>query len=317
MPNILVIFFIFLLSSCSEEATLSEINGKTMGTTYSVKVVSESELNVSKIEIENRLDEINRIFSNWDPKSEISLLDSLPSGAWVSASDELRFVLQESVNIMHQTDGVFDPGIGRLIDIWGFGPKPVKQKPNREMIKEALQNSSLLNLDISNEGIKKNIDIHINLSAIAKGYAVDEIAKILINKGQENFIVEIGGEVFAYGEGLDKEWTVGIEKPNSQQVIAIELNNMAIATSGNYRNFFIWEGEKYNHIIDPTSGLPVKSDIASVSVIHPKTMIADAYATAMIVMGSNRAIDLANKLNLSIVLIYSEEQDFKEVKINL
>ena len=317
MSNILLALLIFLLVSCGNQATLKEINGKTMGTTYSVKIVSDSELNISKNEIDNRLNEINKVFSNWDSQSELSLLDSKPSGKWIKVSDELLFVLQESVNIMQQTEGAFDPGIGRLIDIWGFGPKRVENKPDRKKIKEALQESSLSNLQISNEGIKKDIDIHINLSAIAKGYAVDEIAQILRNKGIDNFLVEIGGEVVASGKNFDNDWVVGVERPESQGAIAITLNNNAIATSGNYRNFFIWEGEKYNHIIDPTSGLPVKSDLASVSVIHPKTMIADAYATAMMVMGSDRAIDLANKLNLSIILILSEDMGFKEVKLNL
>ena len=317
MSNILLALLISLLVSCGNQATLKEINGKTMGTTYSVKIVSDSELNISKNEIDNRLKEINKVFSNWDSQSEISLLDSKPSGKWINVSDELLFVLQESVNIMQQTEGAFDPGIGRLIDIWGFGPKRVENKPDRKKIKEALQESSLSNLQISNEGIKKDIDIHINLSAIAKGYAVDEIAQILRNKGIDNFLVEIGGEVVASGKNFDNDWVVGVERPESQGAIAITLNNNAIATSGNYRNFFIWEGEKYNHIIDPTSGLPVKSDLASVSVIHPKTMIADAYATAMMIMGSDRAIDLANKLNLSIILILSEDMGFKEVKLNL
>jgi len=317
MSKILALTLIFLLSSCSDDATFSEINGKTMGTTYSVKVVTDADINVTKIEIDKRLNEINKVFSNWDPQSELSLLDSEPANTWIEVSDELLFVLTESKKIMQQTDGAFDPGIGRLIDIWGFGPKRVEQKPDRSQIEDMVALSSLRNLYIENNKIKKDIDIHINLSAIAKGYAVDEIAELLRVKGFEDFLVEIGGEVIASGENIDQEWTVGIENPNSQMSIPITLINQAIATSGNYRNFFIWEGEKYDHIIEPSSGLPIRSDLASVSVIHPQTMMADAYATAMMVMGSERSKELAEQLNLSVILILNEEREFKQIKINL
>jgi thiamine biosynthesis lipoprotein len=288
-----------------------------MGTTYSVKVVTDADINVTKIEIDKRLNEINKVFSNWDPQSELSLLDSEPANTWIEVSDELLFVLTESKKIMQQTDGAFDPGIGRLIDIWGFGPKRVEQKPDRSQIEDMVALSSLRNLYIENNKIKKDIDIHINLSAIAKGHAVDEIAELLRVKGFEDFLVEIGGEVIASGENIDQEWTVGIENPNSQMSIPITLINQAIATSGNYRNFFIWEGEKYDHIIEPSSGLPIRSDLASVSVIHPQTMMADAYATAMMVMGSERSKELAEQLNLSVILILNEEREFKQIKINL
>jgi thiamine biosynthesis lipoprotein len=288
-----------------------------MGTTYSVKVVSGSELRVTKEEIDERLKEINKVFSNWDPYSELSLLDSEPVNEWVQASDELIFVLNESKKIMHKTAGAFDPGIGRVIDVWGFGPRLVDEMPDRNEIEDAVRLSSLTNLVIGNTKIKKTVDIHINLSAIAKGYAVDEIAELLKRKGITDFLVEIGGEVVALGKNIEQQWTVGIEMPNSESAIPITLNNKAIATSGNYRNFFIWEGEKYNHIIEPGTGLPVRSDLTSVSVIHPQTMIADAYATAMMVMGSERSIVLAKQLDLSIILILNGDQGYKQIKINL
>ncbi len=317
MPKILSLCLIFLLTSCSNDATLRQIDGKTMGTTYSVKVVSGSELRVTKEEIDERLKEINKVFSNWDPYSELSLLDSEPVNEWVQASDELIFVLNESKKIMHKTAGAFDPGIGRVIDVWGFGPRRVDVMPDRNEIEDAVRLSSLTNLVIGNTKIKKTVDIHINLSAIAKGYAVDEIAELLKRKGITDFLVEIGGEVVALGKNIEQQWTVGIEMPNSEPAIPITLNNKAIATSGNYRNFFIWEGEKYNHIIEPGTGLPVRSDLTSVSVIHPQTMIADAYATAMMVMGSERSIVLAKQLDLSIILILNGDQGYKQIKINL
>ncbi|HIL42261.1 MAG TPA: FAD:protein FMN transferase, partial [Gammaproteobacteria bacterium] len=158
MPKILSLCLIFLLTSCSNDATLRQIDGKTMGTTYSVKVVSGSELRVTKEEIDERLKEINKVFSNWDPYSELSLLDSEPVNEWVQASDELIFVLNESKKIMHKTAGAFDPGIGRVIDVWGFGPRRVDVMPDRNEIEDAVRLSSLTNLVIGNTKIKKTVD---------------------------------------------------------------------------------------------------------------------------------------------------------------
>jgi len=303
-----------LLSACVGSSQTNSMTGSTMGTTYTVKSVGEH--SASQVEIDTRLKQINKIFSTWDVSSELSLLNRKPVNQWIKVSDELFFILIESQNIYQQTDGYFDPGIGHLIDLWGFGAVKVSHKPNRAQVSEMLQHSSIQYLRFKQGMVKKIRDIHINLSAIAKGYAVDEIAKLLSAKNSQHYLVEIGGEVVARGQNNDKDWTLGIEQPTGGEPISLKLKNQAIATSGNYRNYFVWEGKQYMHILEPDSGLPAKSDLASVSVLHDKAMMADAYATAMMAMGSQKAATLAKQLNLSVVLILNQQSDFKVVKIN-
>jgi thiamine biosynthesis lipoprotein len=267
--------------------------------------------------IDDRLIQINQIFSTWNTKSELSIVNQQSIGEWIKVSDELFYVLKTAKEIHQQTDGYFDPGIGHLLDTWGFSANKQSQKPSQIEIYKAFINSSIRYLifqDGSNKAIKKTRDIHIDLSAIAKGYGVDAIVKLL---NTQNYLVEIGGEVRSGGSNNGKLWTLGIEHPNKATPITITLKNKAIATSGNYRHYFIWQGKRYMHILNPHTGLPANSDLASVSIIHPQTMLADAYATAMMAMGSQRAIALAKQLGLSVILILDQQAHFKVIKINL
>ncbi|CAC9526876.1 FAD:protein FMN transferase (EC 2.7.1.180) [uncultured Gammaproteobacteria bacterium] len=304
-----------LLGGCEKSEKINAITGSTMGTTWTVKTIGSHI--ISQQVVDARLVTINQIFSTWNAKSELSLFNKKPIQQWIPVSDELFYVLKKSKEIYQQTHGYFDPGIGRLIDIWGFGVNKIEQKPNRHQVQKSLYNSSIRYLMLKggvNKAIKKTRDIHIDLSAIAKGYAVDEIAKLLNSK---NYLVEIGGEVRSRGKHNGKLWMLGIEQPNNPIPIPIKSNNQSIATSGNYRNYFIWEGQRYMHILNPNTGLPANSDLASVSVLHPQTMIADAYATAMMAMGSKKATALAKRLNLSVVLILNQRANFDISKINL
>jgi thiamine biosynthesis lipoprotein len=227
-------------------------------------------------------------------------------------------MLKQSVEIYQQTDGYFDPGIGRLIDLWGFGASGGRtEAPKREEIEKAFENSSIRYLLMEDGRVNKTRDIHINLSAIAKGYAVDEVARLIKMSGIRNFLVEIGGEVVASGNNRGDDWVVGVERPDNKAPIPIALKDASIATSGNYRNYFIWEGKKYMHIFNPSTGLPANNDLSSATVVHPQSAISDAYATAMMAMGSMKAIELANKLKLTALLITIKEDNNQIIKINL
>jgi thiamine biosynthesis lipoprotein len=188
--------------------------------------------------------------------------------------------------------------MGRLIDVWGFGDVKIDEKPSAKIIQQALVNSSIKRLNLTDLTATKNADIRLNLSALAKGYAVDEIAELLKNENIGRFMVEIGGEIKTRGD-----WKIGIESPDNQAPIAIDLIDEAIATSGNYRNYFVWQNQQYAHILNPHTGAPVDSDLFSASVIHPSAMSADAYATAMMAMGSEKARQFARRQNLKTVLI--------------
>jgi thiamine biosynthesis lipoprotein len=311
-----LILILFLLSGCLEKENPSVINGESMGTSYSVNALGDKRVSQKLINI--RLEQINQIFSTWQEDSELSKLNHANVGSWVSVSGELHKILKTSKELYYQTEGYFDPGIGRLIDLWGFGAKGGRTEvPQREEISNAFALSSIKYLIIEPGRVKKTKDIHINLSAIAKGYAVDEIARIIKESGVTNFLVEIGGEVFASGTNNGDHWIVGIERPDNKTPIGLELVDASIATSGNYRNFFIWEGAKYMHIFNPTTGLPANNDLTSVSVIHPQSAMSDAYATAMMAMGSSKAIELAKKMKLSVLLMAIKEDNVEIIKINL
>jgi thiamine biosynthesis lipoprotein len=248
----------------------------------------------------------------------LSQLNRAPVDEWIDVSSELYAMLKQSEEIYQQTDGYFDPGIGRLIDLWGFGASGGRTDvPKRVQIEKAFENSSIKYLLMEDGLVKKTRNIHLNLSAIAKGYAVDEIARLIKMSGINNFLVEIGGEVIASGSNKGDDWVIGVERPDNKKPIPIVLKDASIASSGNYRNYFIWEGKKYMHIFNPTTGLPANNDLSSVSVIHPQSAMSDAYATAMMAMGSKKAIEIANKLKLSALLITNKEDNNQIIKINL
>ncbi len=315
IAKLYIISIILVLGACDMSEKINIFTGSTMGTTYTVKTIGGD--NVSQQKIDNRLKQINQIFSTWDVKSELSMFNQQSANEWVKVSDELFYVLKTAKEIYRQTDGYFDPGIGRLVDVWGFGANKRMQKPGLVEIRRAFRNSSINYLifkDENSKAIKKTKDIRIDLSAIVKGYGVDDVAKLL---NTQNYLVEIGGEVRSSGSNNGRQWMLGVEHPNKAAPIAITLNNQAIATSGDYRHYYIWQGKRYMHIIDPHTGLPANSNLASASVIHPQTMIADAYATAMVAMGSKKATALAKRLELPTILILNHQAHFKVIKINL
>ena len=298
MPKLLTIFVFLGLSACQPILQNDEVKGNTMGTSYIIKAQNAD---IDKQQIDQRLDQINKIFSSWDQSSELSALNRQSVGEPVDVSNEMAFVLQEAIKVHKQTSGFFNPAMGNLIDIWGFGSVDVEQKPNQEAISQALAKSSTERLTLNGSRFEKSADIKINLSAIAKGYAVDEIAKILKDKSVKRFMVEVGGEIKTQGS-----WLIGIETPLGQAPVAVELVDESIATSGNYRQFFVWQGDRYAHILDPHTGLPVSSDLFSVSVIHKSNMLADAYATAMMAMGHAKAVKMAQELNLKTILVLNK-----------
>jgi len=311
-----LILILFLLSGCFENENVELIKGESMGTSYSINVLGDERIEQDRID--RRLVEINDTFSTWQADSELSQLNRAPVDEWIDVSSELYSMLKQSVEIYQKTDGYFDPGIGRLIDLWGFGASGGRtEAPKREEIENAFENSSIRYLLMEDGRVKKTRNIHINLSAIAKGYAVDEIARLIKMSGIKNFLVEIGGEVIASGSNRGDDWIVGVERPDNKAPIPIVLKDASISTSGNYRNYFIWEGKKYMHIFNPSTGLPANNDLSSVSVIHPQSAMSDAYATAMMAMGSMKAIELANKLKLTVLLITIKEDNNQIIKINL
>ncbi len=308
------------LSGCNRSAAELKLSGKTMGTFYQITLAASEEASGSgelKKEIEALLGQINQQMSTYIETSEISRFNRLESTDWFAISSDFAKVVSEALEISKQTDGSFDPTVGPLVNLWHFGPEISEQTiPDDDTIKQVrkLIGYEQLHVRLRPPGIRKEITgLQIDLSAIAKGYGVDRVAKLLREKGYRNYLVNIGGEVVAHGKKSEHVyWRLGIEKPieNQRSVTEIiRLTDNAMATSGDYRNFYEIDGKKFSHTIDPRTGRPVKHSLRSVSVITQTCMQADALATALMVMGPGRAWEYAEKHQLNVYLIY--EQDGK------
>ncbi len=313
--NFLLIFglliFALLVSGC--RAREVKISGKTMGTTYNVTVVVDRFRSVAplKKKIEKRLFEINRSMSSYDMNSELSRFNKMKkAGKPFSISFDFFKVLKQSKEVYSLTSGAWDGTIKPVLNLWGFGGRSAANRlPDKEEIEDALKISGFDNIVIGNLSITKIIpEITIDLSSIAKGFGVDAVAEVIRKEGIENFLVEIGGEVFAQGQRLSRtdeqsgKWRIGINLPmpgSSQNQVykAVELSGNAIATSGDYRNYFEEKGKKYSHIIDPRTGYPVDNQIVSVSVLAKNCTLADGLATGMMVMGKDKAMALAKSMD--------------------
>ncbi len=314
----LLILFILLTSfySCSKASKFPKIEGQTMGTTYHIKY-SQKDIKLSSKEVNSQVAEllknINLSMSTYIKTSEISKFNSSTSLEWSSASDGILKVTNRALEIGHLTNGSYDPTIGPLVNLWGFGPGGKREVPSQERIKEAMKGVglSMISLDLDKKLWKKNnANVYVDLSSLAKGYGVDEVAKLLEELGITDYMVEIGGEVRTKGSKLGHPWKIAIESPDienpskSYQKV-LSLNDAALATSGNYRNFFTQSNKNYSHTINFKTGRPVAHTLASVSVANTGScMDADAWATALMSLGYEEGMKLAEQLKLSAYFIY-------------
>lgn len=294
-----------------------------MGTSYTVKISGEKP-DMAKDDLGQSiraiLDEINASMSTYLPDSELSLINLAPAGEWLPVSDALFEVLSGAREVNQLTGGYFDITIGPLVNLWGFGPTPrLNQVPDPADIERLLASSGSKHIELRVEppAIRKAIPgLYIDLSAIAKGYAVDRIARHLEDRGIENFMVEIGGEIRAQGvNNIGFAWRIGIEQPETytrEVRRVVKLDSIAMATSGDYRNFFILEDRRYSHTINPHDGRPVSHDLVSVTVLHPLASRADALATGLLAMGKKAAWQLATQRKLPAFFIESREDGFHE-----
>jgi thiamine biosynthesis lipoprotein len=293
---------------------MASLGGGTMGTTYSITVPLNHAGAPLADAIEQRLDEIDRIFSTWRDDSDISRFNASRSTDWFASPEELASVVAESIRIHELTGGAFDITLGPVIERWGFGREDVTTPPSDEELAVLMASVGTRFLDsrASPPAIRKQRpDIAINLSGIAKGWAVDAIAMLLMERGIEHFMVEIGGEVRTRGGNGGKPWRIAIARPQPgepQAQTLLEIGTAAIATSGGYHNSIELLEQQYIHIIDPARGRPVKSQTASVTVIdEASTMTADALATALIVMPAENAMRFADSNGIAAHIMLLDE----------
>ncbi|WP_244441634.1 FAD:protein FMN transferase [Pseudidiomarina atlantica] len=307
--------------SCTHAPQQLSVQGDTMGTTYHIRYVTADPRHDSE-QLQERVDgllaQINSQMSTYDPQSELSRFNSKLTTEPVVVSRSLENVVARALAIAEETDGLLDVTVGPLVNLWSFGPQQRPESvPTAVELEAAMKMTGYRHLTVENHQLQKSIpELYVDLSTIAKGYAVDRVARLLEQMEIQNYLVEIGGEMRIKGSKPGNQpWRIAIEKPDATQRAAqriVEINNAAIATSGDYRNYFEEDGQRYSHIIDPRTGKPIQHNLVSVTVITDNCMDADAYATALTVMGPEQALTFAEQKGLAVMLITRENDAFKE-----
>lgn len=320
MKTRLAAFIVIFLTACSQAPQQLHLSGRTMGTTYNIKYVPVEGVDAHSLQtqVDSRLLEINKLMSTYDPDSELSRFNQWQSVEPFQLSPETADVLKEALRLGELSKGVLDVTVGPLVNLWGFGPNARPQKiPTSETITEVRSRIGLDKLAVNDDSAEKaQPGLYVDLSTIAKGYGVDQLADILLEKGIHNFLVEIGGEMRVAGKKLDgSDWRIAVEKPVTharamQRIISIGDN--AIATSGDYRNYYELDGVRYSHLIDPRTGYPIQHNLVSVTVVHPSSMTADGLSTALIVMGLEQAMQLAVLEDIAALMVTKEGEEFVE-----
>ncbi|MEM1272346.1 MAG: FAD:protein FMN transferase [Pseudomonadota bacterium] len=288
------------------------ITGQTMGTSYSVVAVDHAhELNEPQIAaaIDAALQEVNQQMSNWDPMSEISRFNARNSTEPVAISEPLAHVIAAAEEVNRASEGRFDTTMGPLIELWGFGASGAPTMPQPADIARALERSGhSRSLALADGTLRKQLpEANVYLAAIGKGFGADHVGRALASLGIRDFMVEIGGDLYATGRNADGlPWQIGIETPSARQIgvhEVIGLTGMGLASSGDYRNFFERDGARYSHVIDPTTGRPITHQTGSATVIANNAMLADAWATAMLTLGRERGLEIAEAEGLAVMFI--------------
>jgi len=322
--------FALILGSCNgERVSRVSIGGPTMGTSWSVILadgLSTGRAEQLQSSIETELSRINQLMSTYDPTSELSVFNKSSSTAATALHADTLKVLKAAIAISRHTNGAYDVTIGPVIDLWGFGANESEPRPpDQRMIDKALLLSGFSHLHINEQTVAKQIPgLRIDLSSIAKGFAVDQIGALVERAGIENFTAEIGGEILTRGNSaVGQPWRIGIEVPNTSSnnanfetnvVHGIAVTDSHIASSGDYRNFREVNGVRYAHIIDGTTGRPVKHSVAAVTVLHQSTMLADGWATALMILPMEKSVELAKRMGIEAQFTYRTDTGFDVVR---
>jgi len=325
LKSLAIITVVIFLTACfpskdpSKDAIL--LQGHTMGTTYNIKVVVKNDpVKIEKLQsdIDDLLKQVNQEMSTYIPTSELSLFNKSISTQPVKISRGLQRVIKESMRLGQMSGGKLDITIGPLVNLWGFGPENHPEKVPSDKVLSAIKTRiGLKYLSLEGDKLTKAIpELYLDLSTTAKGYGVDVVAELIEENGIENYLVEIGGEMRVKGFKASGElWHIAIEKPmtdvRSVHQILVPKDN-AVATSGDYRNYFEADGTRFSHIIDPDTAKPINHKLVSVTVIHPSSMTADGLSTAMMVMGEDKAFEFANQHDIAAYIISKTDNGFKE-----
>jgi thiamine biosynthesis lipoprotein len=327
---VLIAFFLYTVRRDARGPANPAWTGETMGTTYSIKLadstLTQKQLAGLRTAVSGRLAELNRQMSHYRPDSEISRFNRNRSTDPFPVSESFATVARFAVELNRQSDGAFDPALAPLIDLWGFGPKGRRDAPPAEDdIRSALAVSGCRHLRVTDRGeLQKDIpELELDLGAVVPGFGADEVARVIRSFGVSNLFVELGGEILAFGHNPDGgKWRVGIETPDAGRLpgssieAVLRVSGFAVATSGDYRNYFEGpDGRRYTHILDPRAGRPVRHNLASVSVAAGTCLEADGLATALFVMGAGEGPRWVEDRPGAAALFIVREEDgsFREI----
>jgi thiamine biosynthesis lipoprotein len=318
-----LILLLGLLAGCSERDRPLEspvrLEGEIFGTFYQVSIADPLTLGEAKALEEGivaELEAVDASMSTWRDDSELMVFNEAPVGEWQPLSDELIEVLSISQSVGEASDGAFDITIGGLVNLWSFGPEARPHEvPDDETLATRLAEigPDSLALDIESRQARRTRDVFVDLSAVAKGHATDRVADYLARQDMEHYLVNLGGDLLAQGyrDREDTPWQIGIEKPHNgpqQARHILPLHDISVATSGDYRNYFETDGQRYSHTLDPRTGRPIEHRLASVTVAHPSNAWADAWATALMVLGEEEGMVVAREQQLKVLMIVREQE---------
>ena len=307
-----LLLFVFTLN-CGNNIPI-QFSGETMGTTYQITIITNSNTKVDAIQLQKKVDslltQVNNIFSTYIENSEITQFNVNLSAIPIKISPEFSELYEKAVSISLSSDGSFDFTVSPLVKLWGFEQDfNISQIPSDEKIQEKLNYSGIDKLEFENASLRKeNQHTQIDFSAIAKGWGVDQAALLLDDLGFENYMVEIGGEIMVSGlNNFNSQWNLGISTPEesaTELYTTITISDLAVATSGTYNNYFTLGNIDYSHILDPKTGYPIQHGLVSATIIAQDCATADAIATAVMVKGFDEGLRWINNLpNVECLLV--------------
>ena len=313
---------LLLLAGCEQPPQQVHLSGPTMGTSYNIKYLQQDGLPSSDDlhkEIDRLLEEVNDQMSTYRKDSELSRFNQYQGIDPFAVSNQTATVVREAIRLNGLTEGALDVTVGPLVNLWGFGPEARPEVvPTDAELAERKANTGIHHLSVEGNKLSKDLPhLYVDLSTIAKGWGVDVVANYIESQGIHNYMVEVGGEIRLKGLNRDGvPWRIAVEKPTvderSIQEI-IEPGDMAIATSGDYRNYFERDGVRYSHIINPQTGRPIHNRVVSVTVLDKSCMTADGLATGLMVLGDEKGIEIAEQNHIPVFMIVKTDDGFKEI----
>jgi thiamine biosynthesis lipoprotein len=300
----------FFISGCLDKNNKVQFSGQTMGTSYHITIADKlNKAHIPQELLQKKLDQllvqVNQQMSTYSADSEITRFNQSTTTDWFPVSKNFVQVVATAQEISKTTQGAFDITVAPLVDIWGFGKDNKTKLPEKKQLERIKQSVGYRLLEYRSNPpalLKQVPELRIDLSAIAKGFAVDKLSHYLHQQNYKNFMVEIGGEIRVSGKNTtNSNWKIAIQSPdisNKSHENLLLITNQSIATSGNYLNYFVKDGIRYSHILDPRTGQPESRPPLSITVLHTSSMVADAYATALMVLGEEQGKSLAKRVGL-------------------